>query len=104
MHWLWRMRGCMSKWIGVALYRGEDLAPREPAAGSGRAIEARAGDGGADGRRGLRAMHAVRRVSGGMPEGNQHRRDRADESRLPRRDAEEAPRTRYRRRRLRTLA
>ena len=37
----------------------------------------------ADGPRGLRQLHALRRVPGGVPEGDQHRHDHADEPRLP---------------------
>ena len=50
------------------------------------AIGAR-GDGRADGRRGVRPLHAVRRVSGSVSQRDQHRHDRADESRLLARDA-----------------
>jgi succinate dehydrogenase / fumarate reductase iron-sulfur subunit len=42
----------------------------------------RCANGRADGRRGVRSLHPVRRMPGGVPEGDQHRHDRADESRL----------------------
>ena len=38
---------------------------------------------GADGPRGLRRLHPPRRMPGGVPEGDQHRRHLADEPRLP---------------------
>ena len=80
VHRVRRVRRRMSERLRLTLHRGEDLAPRVATAGSAGAKPTRAAHGRADGRRGFRALHALRRVPGGVPEGNQHRHDRADES------------------------
>ena len=84
VHRLRRLRGGVPQRLGVAVHGREDLAPRTAAAGTAGALPARGEDGRADGRGRLRALHAVRRVPGGVPEGDQHRHDRADEPRLSR--------------------
>ena len=88
LHWMRRVRRCVSEHVGFAFHRGEDHPSRVSASGAGGAVPACAGDGRPNGRRGFRRLHLVRRVPGGVPQGNQHRHDRAHESRLPERDGE----------------
>ena len=52
------------------------------AAGPTRALPPRSTHGGSDGPRGLRRLHVVRRMPGGLSEAHQHRYHRADESGL----------------------
>ena len=86
VHRVRRVRRGVSERLGVALHGGQDLAPRQSAAGTAGANASRVADGRADGRRRVRSLHALRRMSGCVSEGHQHRHDRADEPRFHRRD------------------
>lgn len=88
VHRVWGMRGGVPERRGVALHGGQDLAPWVTPTGTAGTLPARARDGRANGRRGVRRLHMVWRVPGRVPEGDQHRHDRAHESRLLERDDE----------------
>src|SRR5581483_5493950 len=74
--------------FGHAVHCGEGFTPGVIAAGQGRAPPPRARDGRADGRGGLRQLHQHRLVRGGLPEADQPRNHRPDESRILRRPAQ----------------
>jgi hypothetical protein len=87
VHRLRRVRGGVPERVGVAVHGRQGLAPRAAAAGAAGALPARRRDGRTDGPRGVRPLHLVRRVPGGVPEAHLDRRDLAHEPRLPARVA-----------------
>ncbi len=82
VHRMRSLRRGVPKRVGLPVHGGENIASWPSPAGPTGATAARAPHGGADGRRRLRALHALWRMSGSVPEGDQHRHDRADEPRL----------------------
>ena len=75
VHRLRGMRGGLPERRRQPVHRRQGRAPQPAAAGPGRALQPRRGDGRDDGLV-LRLVHEPRRVRGGLPEGDLDRRDR----------------------------
>ena len=82
VHWLRRVRRCVSQRSGVALYWCEDFASCPSPAGATRAPESRDKNGRSDGPRRIWQLHDAPRMRSSVPKGNQRKLHRAHESRI----------------------
>ncbi len=83
VHRLRRLRGLLSERCGDALCGRQDLPPRSSASGDAGEGEEGLEDGRGDGERGLRGLHQLHVVRGGVPEGDLDLGHRSHEQGLP---------------------